>query len=227
MLKQFFRSTFVLAFIAAIGFASCDVLESQFNLDAEAVQSFTDESVEVIERSSSAGRMGCFEFIFPITIDFPDETSAEVNSYEELRETIKNWREAQGDEEVDGRPELAFPVEVLNEAGEVISIADKTELRTLRRECRRDRPNGGENCGRCFSVVYPVTISFPDGTTAEAENRRAFKRLVRAWKRANPDAEERPALVFPITVELEDETTVEVNSAEELEALKESCRGEG
>ena len=226
MLRQMFKNTFLLLLFTVVGFTSCDVLQEQLNLDAESLQTFTEESVEVIERSASAGQMGCFEFVFPVTVNFPDESVVEVESYEELREAIQNWREAQGDAEVEGRPELSFPLEVLNEAGEVISVADKSELRTLRRECRRDRPRGG-NCGRCFSVVYPVTISFPDETTAEAGSRREFKQLVRAWKRANPDSEERPALVFPITVELEDETTVEVNSVEELKALKESCRGEG
>ncbi|MFK7933675.1 MAG: hypothetical protein AB8G22_09200 [Saprospiraceae bacterium] len=227
MFKQIFKSTFLLLLLTVIGFTSCDVLEEQLNLDTETVQNFTEESIDVIERSAESGQMGCFEFVFPITINFPDESAAEVNSYEELRETISNWREAQGDEEIEGRPQLAFPLEVLNEAGEVISIAEKAELRTLRRECRSDRPNGSHQCGRCFSIVYPVTISFPDETTAEAEDRRTFKQLVREWKRANPDTEERPALIFPITVELEDETTVEINSVEELQALKESCRGEG
>jgi len=227
MLNQIFKSTFLLLLLTAVGFTSCDVLQEQLNLDAETVQNFTEESVDVIERSAEAGQMVCFEFVFPVTINFPDESSAEVGSYEELREAISNWREAQGDEEIEGRPELSFPLEVLNEAGEVISLAEKSELRMLRRECRSDRPDGEHNCGRCFSIVYPVTINFPDDTTAEAEDRRSFKQLVRAWKEANPDSEERPALAFPITVELEDETTMEINSAEELAALKESCRGEG
>lgn len=231
MLKQFFKFTFVLSLLGTSLFTSCDVIESQLDSDSEVVQTFVDESIFQLEESSNAGRFGCFEFVFPITIDFPDETSVDVNSYEELRDTLESWRTALGDEEVDERPSLGLPLEVLTDEGEVISISDTSELRQLRRACRRDffqnnRPNGhGDRCGRCFEVVYPISVSFPDGTTAEAEDRSVFKQLIRDWKEANPDSEERPELVFPISVELEDETVVEVNSAEELQELKESCRG--
>lgn len=230
MLKQFLKSTLMFTLLGALFLTSCDIIESQLDSDSEIVQTFVDESIFQLEESSNAGRFGCFEFIFPITVLFPDETSTEVNSYEELREALKNWRMEQAEIEIDERPSLGFPLEVLTEDGEVISIAEWSELRTLRRMCRRDffqnnRPNGhGERCGRCFKIVYPISISFPDGTTETAENRRAFKQLVRAWKENHPDVEERPELVFPISVELEDETIVEVNNKEELQELKESCR---
>ncbi len=68
--------------------------------------------------------------------------------------------------------------------------------------------------------MFPLTIQFPDGTTAEAADRAELKSLAREWKEANPDSEERPAIVFPIDVTLEDGSTVTVNSKEELKALR-------
>lgn len=210
-----FSWIFVVAFAAF--FTSC---ERDNALTDTVIENFTNTSIEAMERGGNLGRRGCFEFVFPISIAFPDGTTAEVGSYEELKETIRTWKENNPDAEE--RPHLVFPLEVVNPEGEVISVADFQELRALARECRPNGPGGGH--GRhCFKPVFPLSIAFPDGTTAEAEDRRALKQLVREWKQNNPDAEERPQFVFPVDVEMEDGTIVTVNSAEELQALKEEC----
>ena len=40
---------------------------------------------------------------------------------------------------------------------------------------RGDRGNRGNRGERCFSKVYPLTISFPDGTSEEVADRDAAK----------------------------------------------------
>lgn len=225
MLKQFFRITFLLTILTGLTLTSCSLLEEQLNTDSEVIQSFIDETLYEIEERGNFGRHGCYELVFPVTIEFPDETSQEVDTYEVLKEALRTWKE-NNEGTFDTRPMLAFPIEVVNEEGEIISITDKKELRKLKRACRGGHFSGGHDGhrGKCFSIQYPVAISFPDGTITEAESRRAVKQLIRQWKRNNQGIEERPSLVFPISVELEDETVVEVDSAEELQALKESCR---
>ena len=106
---------------------------------------------------------------------------------------------------------------------------DETALMELRRQCRRDfghhRPGKG---GRhCFHLVFPLDVSFPDGTTATAEGPRELQHLLREWRRNNQDAETRPELVFPLTVEMQDGTQVEVESKDALAELKDSCSSEG
>lgn len=222
MIKRMFKITWVAALAVFTFFlTSCD---KENTISEEIVENFVDESVEAMDRSGSMGRGGCFELVFPITVDFPDGTSSEVDSYETLRGSIRSWKEANTESEE--RPSLAFPIEVVGQEGELISITSSEELRELRQTCRRNFIKNNKKKDRCFKLVFPISLNYPDGTTTEYPDRRAMKQDLRAWKQANPDAEERPSLVFPVDVELEDGTIVSIASAEELQAQKDSCAAE-
>ena len=101
-----------------------------------------------------------------------------------------------------------------------------TELSTERAK-KGDRNNRGGNKGNrggtCFDLVYPLSISFPDGTTAEIADKEAAKTAKKAWKEANPDATERPSIVFPYDVQLQDDSVVTIDSEEALATLRETC----
>lgn len=212
-------TVFALAIFATL-LTSCD---KETVLSDELVQNFVNESVEAVERSGNVGRTGCFEFVFPISITFPDGSTASVEDYETLRSTVKDWKENNPDAEE--KPTLAYPLEVIGEDGAVVSIDSQDALKELKQTCRR---NGKKNHGkkdRCFEMVFPLSITFPDGTTTAYDDRMALKTAVRAWKAANPDAEERPTLAFPLEITLEDGTTVTISDAEALQAQKESCAG--
>lgn len=195
-------------------------------------QEFVVKSLDSLESEGKVGRLGCYEFVFPITIDFADGTSATVESYNEGRETIGAWKEANPDAEE--RPTLAYPVELTTEEGELISVESREELGQLRRECRRefrrDRRERIRNFFRraCFSLAYPISVEFPNGSVLEAANAQTLKVALREWKQANPGAQEdKPTLIYPITVEYDDGTQTSVNSKEELIALKDTCEAEG
>ncbi|MEL6941397.1 MAG: hypothetical protein AAFO82_01910, partial [Bacteroidota bacterium] len=190
---------------------------------------YVDQSMYEIEERGSFGRFGCYELIFPVNLNFPDGSSEEIEDYEDLRETIETWKEANTESEE--RPTLEFPLEVTNEEGELLSIENAEELLSLRMECRRDfardRRGHRNRCGRCFTFVYPITLAFPDESTKEVESARQMQRALRAWRRDNRGSEERPRIVFPIQVELKaDESIVDVADAEALAELRDSCREE-
>ncbi|MFT4665376.1 MAG: hypothetical protein ACI8YQ_001788 [Polaribacter sp.] len=222
MLKNILNFSFVFTLFSLTFFTSCD--KDSDGLSAETTtEAFTTSTMAAIQREASAGPEGCFEFVFPITIEFADATSQTLNDYVELKAAILAWKEANPD--ATERPNLVFPLEVISQDGEVLSVTDREELRALKRACRNGN-NGHGKCKRpCFNILFPITISFPDGTTAEAADRLALKTLVRAWKEANPDATERPVIVFPIEVEMKaDGSIVEVADKEALKILKESCQ---
>jgi hypothetical protein len=221
MTKQNLNISKVIAFAMAAFLTSCDK-STLSTLDG--VFDYTDEAMFTLQESGSIGKQGCFELVFPITIEFPDETTAEVNDYDELREAIQTWKEENPN--VDGKPNFVYPIEVISEDGEVITVASRAELFELKKECRGnfDRPKGHRfKCKPCFHLVFPVTIEFPDGTTQEVADRKELKTTIREWKQNNPTSDERPTLVFPLDVEMEDGTIVTVNSVEELRELKDSC----
>ena len=227
MTKKVFQVSWILFLGVFVFFNSC---EKDTTLSATDVDNYTEESVYVMQRDANCGKFGCFEFVFPLTVIFPDDSEAEVGSYDELRSTIRAWKEANPD--ATSRPSLAFPVEVTTEDGEVISVADQEELHELKKECRKSyygKNHHRDHKGRgdyCFEVVFPLTIEYPDGTTAEAIDADALKELVRAWKEANGRDAGRPHIAFPIQVEMEDGSIVDVESREALKELKTTCSGD-
>lgn len=205
-------------------FSSCEKAET---LSSEETIEYTNQAIFEIQERSGCGRGGCYEFVFPITIEFPDGTTASAEDYEGLRTIIIDWKEANPDAE--DRPSLSFPLEVISEDGDVITIDSRLELLRVRHACRRHfgrHPHHGRG-ERCFRLVYPVTITFPNGSTEEVGSRRILKLVVRAWRHTHPDAEERPHLTFPIQVEMRDGTIVDVENKEALRELKDSCSDEG
>ena len=242
----------VLAFLSlGLFVTSCSDEDDGINdpvVEFNTTENFVNQSVESMQSQGSIGRTGCYEFVFPLGIMYPDGTDEDVDSYETLRTTLTAWFADNAEElgleldsagdfsyrdirEIDDEllPSLAFPLEVVSEDGEVTTVNDESELSALKRACKREfnqdrRNNSGNGRGdKCFSLIFPVTVALPDGSTFDAVDRADLKSQLREWKAANPDAEERPMLQFPVTVQLEDESTVEVADTDELSALKESC----
>ena len=189
-------------------------LSSQEDLDA---------LKETCEPRNGGNRGRCFSIVFPITIDFPDGTSATVNDKEEAKAAKEAWKEA--NPEATERPSIALPYDVLLRDSSVLTIATAEDREALRATCGNGR-DGDDRDGRgerCFRPVFPLTLSFPDGSTAEVADRMAARTAIREWKAANPEATERPSIAFPYEVELADETIVTVENEEAVAALKEAC----
>ncbi len=230
--KTFLDMNYVLRFLnfAAVAFVMFGLVTSCGDSDDSqllSTEDFVGASIDGIEAEGKIGRGGCYEFIFPISINFADGSTAELADYSSLRIVLKTWKENNPDSE--NRPTLSFPVEVMSEDGSVISVASKDELKELRRECRRahfDNPRRVRNFFRtaCFDVVFPVTLEFPNGSTLDAATPGALKTAIRAWRQsvARP-VEDHPRVVFPITVGYEDGTQVEAANKEALKELKDQC----
>ncbi len=76
---------------------------------------------------------------------------------------------------------------------------------------------------RCFQLVFPVSVSFPDGNAVMFDSREDLRSGLKAWKADNPTAEERPEFDFPLEVTLDDGNSQTVDSQDALQALKEAC----
>jgi hypothetical protein len=223
MFKNLFKLNALVALFIIGLFSSCSEEASPVDVD-----NYVTEATYEIQKAHRIGKPGCFEVVFPLTIELPDGTTAEADSYANIKEVIRAWKEANPD--VDGRPTLVYPIEVMTEDGELISLNDKAELIELLKECRAsfiDGPRDHHNHGKfraCFDVEFPVTLTFPDGTTAEAASGKEVKMLLRNWRKENPDSAERPTLNFPIAIVYEDGTSETINSKEELIEAKKACR---
>lgn len=223
---------FLLPLIAMISFiAACN------KSDSTSVEDAIDEVLYNVQERGGIGRFGCYELVFPVTITLPDSTTATVNSYDELKQTLRTYFEANGTPGTGyhghhgNRPNIqfVFPISVISQDGEVIAVDDQAGLLALREACagtfgNHDHHGHGQHGLSCFDIVFPITIEFPDGTTAEAADREALHLLIRTWRHNNPGVQERPHMTFPITVKMTDDgSLVTVNSRDELHDLKESC----
>lgn len=222
-IKSFKNLGLAILALIAFSFTSC-------NKDAELVdvESFTDGSIETLQ-AGAIGKSACLEFVFPVSIQFVDGSTAEVSDYENLHETIVSWfTENEVEKSKGNKPQLVFPIQVLNQEGEIFNVESQDALKDLKKEC----PNTGKCKGKkgkgfkCFSLMFPITITI-DGTDATFADRMTLKTAVKAYKEEAGDDAVRPTLVFPVTVVYDDETQVTVASQEELQALKEDCKVEG
>lgn len=240
MYRTFIKSIGVVALFALAGFfTSCQQEDGVAD-----VENFVLQSTMGIEDQCGAGRSGCYELVFPITLQFADSTTAVVNSYDEMKLAIRTWFEANGGGNGNGghhggghhgnggpsglgRPVIVLPFQVITETGEIVTIETIEQLREIRALCNQGGPGGpgGPGGAPCFTLNFPLTISFPDGSQVVVNTKEEIKAAARAWNMNNPGEHARPVFVFPITVTLQDGTLLVVNSKEELIALKEECRG--
>ncbi len=138
---------------------------------------------------------------------------------------IKSWKEA--NPESKERPTLAFPFEVTLEDGSTATIENEDGLKTLAMSCRPQGGPKGGICGGCFTPVFPVTISFPDGTSKVAASATDFKAQLDAWRAANTSSTGHPQITFPYSVKLKlDSSIVVLKNADDLKALMAACKEE-
>ncbi len=240
MNRAFIKSISFFALLAFAGFfTACQEEDSIMT-----TENFVLQSTKGIEDQCGAGRAGCYELVFPITLQFADSTTAVVNNYDEMKLAIRTWFEANGSGNGNGghhggghhgnggpsglgRPIIVLPFQVITETGEIVTIETIEQLREIRALCNPGGPGGqgGPGGEPCFTLNFPLTISFPDGTQVVVNTKEEIKAAARAWNMNNPGLHTRPVFVFPITVTLRDGTILVVNSSEELVALKAECRG--
>lgn len=196
---------------------------------------YADESVTDLLLETRGLTNDCFEFVFPVSFQMRDSSIVVVDSIEEL-EALKG--------ENHGRLRLVFPVNIINSAGEPIVVEDHEQMHQILEECGIVKPEGkGGKHGKhgkggkggpggwvfhevpkCFEIVFPVTIIFPDETILEVADKTALHDAWKAWKEANPGIPGGPQFQFPIQVIKNGETEpVIINSKEELMALRKNC----
>lgn len=228
MFKNLF-SYLCLCFMTASFFSCTDkdtiLIEAEF---------LADRAIAEIQDETDSGKLGCYDFVFPISLDFEGKES-EFMSFKELREAIEEW--AKDEPRIEDRPTIVLPIEILTFDSKLITVENESSLKKLtEKDCPQtaghyldgfSHYSGNHGKGDfCMSLLFPINLEMPNGEILFIETRQNLKEMKQAWKEENGTTDEKPSLVFPVTVVLEDETEQTLNSEEELAALKESCREE-
>ena len=236
-MKKLIGLKILIPFLVLFGIVSCntdeyypgdeyydDLLSDIESLD---IRGYTEDLAEMNldeewdgEMQRFRGKVRCFEFVFPITLIYPNGDTQEIADKEALREAMRTWKENNPD--ATERPVLSFPFDVVLKDGSTQTILTEEQLEALKEECHINRPPM-PHFKLCFTPVFPITLSFPNGDTQEVLDMEALRTALHNWKLENPDATEKPVIVFPIEIELEDGTVVEVASFDELKEYLKDC----
>ncbi len=182
---------------------------------------------EITERdghghSGVFGNNRCFEVQFPLTIEFPDGTETTVQNRDELIQAFSDWKAQNPD--VQGRLTYVYPFSVLFSDSTSMSVTSDDDWAQVRNVCKELRPQTlGNPEDRCFQIVYPVNVLWPDGSLHSAANKKEVQLLYRQWFGLNPDSKQRPSVAYPFDVRLRNGEIVGINSAQEFQDLRESC----
>lgn len=165
----------------------------------------------------------CFKLVFPLSMTFPDSTVVSFENRDEMRAGIKAWYQANPSSKE--RPDFVYPIQVIKKGEtDATTIANRDEMRDLKKSCF-DFKKGKK---RCFKLVFPVSMTFPDGTTATYENRETMHAGIKTWYEANPTSKEKADFVYPVQVIKKGETdATTIANRDEMRDLKKSCYGKG
>ena len=201
---------------AGLGYQVSLITDNLSLEDSKSEVFFTVQGRQLSSNSSkrSKFRSRCFEFVYPIVLIMPDDSSITLNSADDWS-LKKNWYAANPD--ATERPELVYPVDVTLEDGTVQTLLDSDELASVKDSCKK-----GKDKRKCFKLVLPVSFTMEDGTIIEVTERADYK-LLREWKKANPDATVKPAKIFPLDIEYRDGTIETIADETAYETAKESC----
>lgn len=176
------------------------------------------------------GSIACYDFVFPITFNLVDGSTAVVESQEDFANLIFS----------DNPPvDFAFPISLQSIDNDEILVANnEEELNTLIEDCPEiwggdddddDDDDDWDNWGNdsipflgsiaCYDIIFPITFTLVDGTTATLETEEGFANLIFS---DNPPV----GLVFPVNLQnMDTDEVVTVNSEDEIEDLIEDCPG--
>ncbi|MFK7809299.1 MAG: hypothetical protein AB8F74_15955 [Saprospiraceae bacterium] len=167
----------------------------------------------------------CFDFVYPLTLDGPNNETITVNNEEEWAAFFDEHGEYE-------YFEMVFPIDVVLQDGTTESMNDEDEVEALFADCFGGEWEEPSDCDStyvddlCFSFVYPFGITLPDGTVYTAEDDVSLFTYIDDYYAQNPNSDD-PTINYPISVIKEDGSQDVINNDEELEEHFEECYGDG
>ncbi len=158
----------------------------------------------------------CFEFAYPIRVVLPGGNNIEVNSDDELIDTVEDWYDANPTSDED--PTLDYPVDAVLDDGTPVTINNDDDLEALFENCDDDG-----SIEDCFTFDFPLELVFPDSSIVAINSLDEGETVVEDWYDANPTVDEDVTFVFPFDVILTDDTLQTINNEQEFEDLIEDC----
>lgn len=163
-------------------------------------------------------RNGCFDLVYPIEIEMPDGTIAEIENEEDFGTKIKAWYESNPDSK--DRPALVYPVQLTFEGDKSKIVSSSEQMQRVKKYCEEKK---GKERMDCFKILYPVNYIMPDGSEISGDNGQDVRNLIKEWYAANPDTDLKPELSYPIDVKVSGHGIISIENEDAMIALKKKC----
>lgn len=180
-----------------------EIYESACIADCEGITNYHVCSDEELE-DYFFGDFDCHDLedlTFPTDIELPDGTTVTVNNEEELFDLLEKWFEEHGEDYED-----EWGGDWGDEWGEDWDDEDYFE--------------------DCFTLIFPISIQYPDGETIIYDSEAAIWDGIEAWYDANPESEDDPMPIYPFDVLLADSTVFTISSEMDEDVIWEACFGD-
>ncbi len=105
--------------------------------DGNVITLETAEDKKELLESCRPDRAPCAELVFPVTLEFPDGSTEEYDSKDEMQIALMEWKEDNPD--ATERPTIQFPQDVELQNGDIITVESADELAELTKRCRKER----------------------------------------------------------------------------------------
>ncbi len=194
----------------------CEIIEEcymeydYYEEDYDDFEDFLDDEFDFEE---------CFDIVFPVQITFPDGSTTTASSDEELDRLFEQWEE--DNPESEAYPEITFPVSIIIDGTEV-EVTSEEQLCEIMADCYDDFGDYDEEFEECFTFIFPLSFTLPDGSTVNVNSEEEIDELFESLENGDPENMEYPTLNFPVSILLNDEE-VEINSEEELDKIWDDC----
>lgn len=203
-----------LCLITVIFFAcNQDELDKPILEESDSVQAMIIPSDENQDKEEDKGKVECFKLIFPLSITLPD-ASVISGDEKELWEAIKAWYNSNPD--VDAKPSLNYPVQVLWKDEIEKTIVDEKEMEIAKKYCDQEKKD-------CFQLIYPIVWIMPDGEELTMEDEKDWD-AIKNWYEVHPDSDGKFLLSYPVEILLEDGFQKTIANDEEMEMVKKECK---
>ena len=151
------------------------------------------------------GTFGCYELVYPATLELLDGSTVVVEDDDEFAEVLMAGEWAG----------FVYPLTLIDEEGEEVTVNSDEELDALLLACFDGFDDFDFSMIGCYDIAFPLTVELFDGETVVIEDDDAYTELIFSG--------EIFTYAFPLSLIDEDGNEITVNSEDELNELLAEC----
>ncbi len=194
------------------------LLSSCTKEQAEPTQSLADKNISF---RGGFGQDDCFEFVYPLTLIFPDGSEYLVQNIGHGIRVIRNYIRKHPGQPFE--PTIKFPYEIIyKKDGKHEVIKDESDEQAALQNCQTT--TNDPLIGECYDLIFPITVHLPGDGTKQANSQGEYDEIIKEWEKSNPNATDSPTFELPYSVRLKNGRIILIESYQDQQELNKRCQ---